>query len=84
MNKSYLSNAFNEAMKELREDPRGFVISFISETASSMYLRAALEAIIEDPEDADLTAQHALEDVERFSEDMIEKSLGIKPEGALN
>jgi len=84
MNKSDLNNAFNEAMKELREDPEEFVISFISEMASSMYFRAALEAIIEDPEDADLTAQHALEDVEQFSEEMIAKSLGIESEGALN
>jgi len=84
MNKSELNDAFIEAIKELKEDPRGFVISFISETASSMYLRAALEAIIEDPEDADLTAQHALKDVEQFSEDMIAKSLGIEPEGALS
>ena len=84
MNKSDLNNAFNEAMKELREYPQEFVISYISALASCMYLRAALEAIVEDPEDADLTAEHALEDVEQFSEDMIAKSLGMEPDGELN
>jgi len=84
MNKSDLNNAFNEAMKELEENPEALTISYISALASCMYLRAALEAIIEDPEDADLTAEHALEDVEEFSEDKIANLLGMEPDGALN
>jgi len=84
MNKSELNDAFNEAVNEMKADPKDFLVTYVASMLSLIHLRACLMAIIENPKNANEVAEYALESVEEFSPDEIAKSLGMVSEGTLN
>ena len=84
MNQSELNDAFNEAINEMKAEPKEFVITYVAAMVSLLYLRGAMMAIIDNPKHAGQLAEHALEGIEEFSPTEIAKSFGMAAEGALN
>ena len=76
MDMSELEEAFQGSLKEVNDDPEGFVICHVAAMSSMVMLRAALLAIIENPGHAAHMAEYALEQVEEFSPREIAKSIG--------
>ena len=81
MNRQELDEAFRDALKEVGEDPEGFVISHVAAMSSMVMLRAALLAIIENPSHAKKMAVYALDQVEEFTPHAIARSLGMSSFG---
>lgn len=84
MNQSVIEKAFNEAVSDMKEDPKDFLVTYVAAMTSLLYLRACLEVIIDNPKNACEVAKHALQGMEEFSPTEIAKSLGMAAEGALN
>jgi len=84
MNQSELNDAFNEAINEMKAEPKEFVITYVAAMVSLLYMRGAMMAIIDNPKHAAQLAECALDGIEEFSPDEIAKSLGMAAEGALN
>lgn len=81
MNRQELDEAFRDALREVREDPEGFVISHVAAMSSMVMLRAAMLAIIENPNHAAGMAEYALDQVEEFTPHAIARSLGMSSFG---
>lgn len=81
MNREELEEAFRGSVKEIHDDPEGFVICHVAAMSSMVMLRAALMAIIENPEHASSMAIYALEQAEEFTPREIAKSLGMSSFG---
>lgn len=84
MDRAELEEAFQGSIKEIHDDPEGFVICHVAAMTSMVMLRAAMLAIIENPTHASSMAVYALEQVEGFTPREIAKSLGRVAEGPLN
>ena len=84
MNQLEIEEAFNEAVNEMKADPKDFLVTYVAAMISLLYLRACLAVIIDNPKNAGELAEHALEGIEEFSPAEIAKSLGMAAEGALN
>jgi len=84
MNQLEIEEAFNEAVNEMKADPKDFLVTYVAAMISLLYLRGAMMAIIDNPKHAGQLAKHALDGIEEFSPDEIAKSLGMAAEGALN
>lgn len=81
MDRAELEEAFKCSLQEVNDDPEGFVIWFMAAMSSVLMLRAAMLAIIDNPEHASQMAKYALEKVEDFSPQEIAKSLGMSSFG---
>lgn len=81
IDRTELEEAFQGSIKEINNDPEGFVICHVAAMTTMVMFRAALLAIIENPAHATSMAEYALEQVEEFTPREIAKSLGMSSFG---